>query len=421
MAKKRSRTRTPRKTPKRTSERKRRRTAKGVYYDEHFDQCIATNSPPAPDSNINEAVEKCEDSAMQSPPGPDVVGDADKQVGSVCAINVDTPISGTKPESILSDVEDSESPTPITISTQQIFVPTIPDDSPSAITDCTISADTSFPSPTTVGTQEMTGDIGHVTSTPSSLEANKTCPLINRHAQTEENCTPIRAAELNNTVSLKQELEMATSINKFQKDENSVERSFVVTPSTPRITRERSRSEPARLLDLRLEVEEPISPQTSPLVTNKPHILPKSVMVVDSRFVGEIHFELDKIDNTTDVADTDDIDEIVPAHDENLAFLSAIYELYFAEGKAEGNVEVGVEDGVGVEVGEEVCAEVLKSEKVVQAVVSELSWQEKYRIQSLSTENEVLKKQLFQKNQQLNLANDRSASCKTITSTGMKW
>ena len=111
---------------------------------------------------------------------------------------------------------------------------------------------------------------------------------------------------------------------------------------TPRIARERSKSEPGRPLNLRLEIEEATSPsQLSPLVTNVPHVLPKSVMVVDSRFVGEIHFEPVETDDTA------------PVHDESLAFLSEIYELYHEYGYGvvsdfEEIVEVGVEVGVGV-------------------------------------------------------------------------
>ena len=228
----------------------------------------------------------------------------------------------------------------------------------------------------------------------------------------------------------------------------TVEKSLM--PTTPMTKRERILSEP---MNLKLEIEMATSPsQPSPLVTNTRHILPESVMVVDSQFVREIHFEFDGI---------------AQEKNEDLTLLSGVYELYHTFGfidvyesvyhrpvtvhiqggrittvpdvevktgvegcvegcvmaedgvdggvMVEGDVEVGVRNEGGVEVGVEdgvkydkdTNIETQKSGSVGETVSSKPMWQEKYKIQSLSIENEALRKQVFEKNQQLKLANDR--------------
>ena len=190
---------------------------------------------------------------------------------------------------------------------------------------------------------------------------------------------------------------------------------------TPRIARERSKSEPGRPLNLRLEIEEATSPsQPSPLVTNVPHVLPKSVMVVDSRFVGEIHFQLDEGDDTAPVHD--EVDDTAPVHDENLAFLSDIYELYYGYGYGavpddEEDMEGGgVEVGVGVKVRAEVGkanVKSLKSRKLVafkQKVeeLQQLLLVEQLKNKKISHEFDVLHKELFQRAQKQKILEDEN-------------
>ena len=58
MGRKQTKTKTPK--PKRRSDRKRKRTTKGEYYDQNFDDCTSNqvDSPPAPDKSVSFAVEK---------------------------------------------------------------------------------------------------------------------------------------------------------------------------------------------------------------------------------------------------------------------------------------------------------------------------------------------------------------------------
>ena len=215
-----------RKTPQRKSTRVKKRSEKGVYYDEHY---LESTSPLAANNNITNDKEY---NALE------LTGNGHVKPIAASTVECTTPVA-------------NESATPGSNNLEDAVVPAVP----------------------------VIPAVHSRRSEEPGIAPDTATPTIPLDIVSQENVTPTLSS-------------------------GAVDRSLV-TPSTPVITRVRSRSEPARPLNLKLEIEMATSPsQLSPPVTNTHHILPRSVMVVDSQFTREIHFTVDAREETQEEPET---------------------------------------------------------------------------------------------------------------------
>ena len=259
--------RTKSKPPVRRSERKKKRTPKGKYYHENFEECISGDIPTGSDETDQpaEVSEKSDTQAEATAAGLDVPEnphitekvDTISPSTSIQVVEVDTPITVNTTGGAL-DIDKRDSSTIENhVSSTEVEVLT-----PSAITVLTQDIATCSQK---VGVSEESylvtqrGKSTSSTSTPSSMfKGNLTCPTI-VHSGTDQ-FTPVRRTRRTQSLSLKHELELATSFSSLE--------------NQPR----------------------------SNLVGN---MFPTSVADIDPGVVKEIHFELEK----TSPENIDDNDE----------------------------------------------------------------------------------------------------------------